>query len=158
MKVKDAFKVNNNGKNAYYCSESEYNEHIKEKQERENMIKLIRSILGYVDGMILPPILIKKINVLNKFYPSEVLSDCFDFNKDTISYWWNLEGKFSNEYGRVSYIMKIIESNINDQYIKWKNKKQIEKKNLINKNKTSIMNIDYEPKKRKSKDISSFLD
>ncbi|MEI2465148.1 hypothetical protein [Niallia taxi] len=112
------------GKNKYYCSKAEYNHFNIEKEKKQLLMKYIaEEVLGYVDGQIVPPILIKKIGDLNKFYDYEVIHKCFELNNDSIKYWIENKG-FTSEYGMISYIMKIIESNINDLYKQWKYHKQ----------------------------------
>lgn len=153
-----AFKVIVNNKNQYYCNEKEYNNMIKDKNDKNKMFEYIYDILEYEKGMVSPSILKKKINVLCKFYPYEVISQCFEDNLDTILYWWNLENKFNSEYGKISYIMVIIENKINDTYKAWKIKEQIKKKEIINKTNTVTIDFEEQTNSRKKKDITSFLD
>lgn len=111
------------GKNKYYCSQEEYDNYQHEKLKRENMLKFIaEEVFQYEEGQIIHPTMISKLSNLNKFYDNEVIHECFVMNKDTIQYWTSTKN-FSNEYGMVSYIMKIIEGSINDVYNKWKHRK-----------------------------------
>lgn len=117
-----------NGKSKYYCNQEEYENHINEKRKRDNLIEYIHNeILLLEEGQIINPIMIKKLNELHKFYDWEVIHKTFEKCKDSIHYW--IENKnFSSEYGMISYIMKIIESHINDVYNEWKFKKEQERK------------------------------
>ncbi|MFS0657495.1 hypothetical protein AB1L07_02555 [Niallia alba] len=112
------------GKNKYYCSQLEYESYTLEKEKRNNLMKFIaEEVLGYEVGQIVPPVLIKKIGTMNQFYDYEVIQKCFEVNKETIEYWLNNKN-FTSEYGMISYILKIIEGNINDIHKQWKYHKQ----------------------------------
>jgi hypothetical protein len=115
-KVKDVDK----GISKYYCNKEEYDNYNDEKIKRETLLKYIaEDVMDYEEGQIIPPIMLKKIGDLYKFYTYDVIQLCFELCKDDIQYWITTKN-FTNEYGMVSYIMKIIESNINDTYKKWK--------------------------------------
>lgn len=112
------------GKNKYYCNQQEYKHFNLEKEKRNNLMKYVaEEILGYEEGQIVPPVLIKKIGIMNQFYDYEVIQKCFEVNKDSIQFWINNK-KFTSEYGMISYILKIIEGNINDIHKQWKYQKQ----------------------------------
>src|SRR5690606_1236943 len=108
------------GKNKYYCSQKEYDNYNKEIENRYNLMKYIaEDILDYQDGQIVPPVLVKRISELRRFYEYEVIKKCFEICKEDIQYWMGAKN-FTNEYGMISYIMKIVEGNMNDTYNKWK--------------------------------------
>lgn len=151
-----AYKVVKGGKNHYYCDIDEYLEMEAKKKIKNDAIGSISLILGYGNDMISPPILLKKLNSLNKVYGYDVILETFIKNKDTLSYWWNLEGKFDSEYGKISYIMRIIENNINDVYKEMIIKSRIEKK-MDEKSVVQEENISNK-KIINSKDISMFLE
>lgn len=132
--------VEKNGKNKYYCSQEEYENHINEQNKRSNLIEYVHSeILMLEEGQIVNPIMIKKLNELHGFYDWEVIHKTFEKCKETIHYW--MENKnFTSEYGMISYIMKIIESHINDVYDEWKFKKDQETKVENKKIDVSILN------------------
>lgn len=120
--------TNEKGVNSYYCNQDEYEHMINEQQKRYDLLKYVaEDILAYEDGQIVPPSMVKKIGQLNEFYDFEVIYETFKQNKETIQYWINTKG-FTSEYGMASYVMKIIEGNINDIYKSWKYKKQQEVK------------------------------
>ena len=112
------------GKKKYYCNEQEYINYMREKDSKDELFTYIaKDVLQYEEGQILPPILIKKINELHNFYDYEVIHECFVICKDNITYWMTTKS-FTSEFGKVSYIMKIIENKINDVYDKWKFKQR----------------------------------
>lgn len=156
-----AYRVVVNGKNNYYCSEDEYDNMIIEKNKKKNlMIYIACEVLQYEDGQIVPPALTKKLSKLNEFYSVEVIHETFRQKRDDIHYWMKNKD-FSSEYGMISYIMKIIENNINDVYKVWKYKQQQLQKEKNNNTDVNMLNEVVEMKVNKSKknsDISAFLD
>lgn len=147
------------GKNRYYCNQQEFETYINEKVKREDLIKYIaEDVLDYEEGQIVPVVLLKKIQEMNKFYDYEVIHDCFKENQETIQYWIDTKN-FTSEYGMVSYIMKIIEGSINDVYKKWKFKKRQNQKQQVNSISLDIINeINTDTVKKKNKSIMAFLD
>jgi len=116
--------TNDKGLNKYYCSKEEFDNFQAKKEKRYNLLKYIaEEVLQLEEGQIVSPSMVKKISKLNEFYDFEVIHESFMVNLDTIHYWIKNKN-FSNEYGMVSYIMKIIEGSINDIYNKWKHKKK----------------------------------
>lgn len=116
------------GKNKYYCNKEEYdNLKLEQKKFKDLMVYVAEEVLGYEDGQIVPPVIVKKVRNMNKFYDYDVIHECFSINKETIQYWINNKN-FDSEYGMSSYIMKIIESSINDVYNKWKHRKTVEQR------------------------------
>lgn len=114
------FVYDEKGKKTYFCSQEEYNSFMINKFKKEALLKYITvEVFQYEEGQITPPILVKKINELNQFYDYEVIHECFLICKDDIQY--SIKNKrFNNEYGMVSYVMRIIENRINDVFNKWK--------------------------------------
>ena len=156
------FKVTDDkGRSKYYCNQEEYENYLNEKTKRENLLKFIaEDVFNYEEGQIIPPVLIKKISDLHKFYDYEVIYECFKENNETIHYWIGVK-QFANEYNMVSYIMKIIEGSINDTYGKWKFKKQQETKQENTSVDLDIMNQLDDKKEKVKKDddgILAFLD
>lgn len=149
------------GRNSYYCNQEEYENFINEKNKRKSLLEYIAlEVLNYDEGQIIHPIMIKKINEIHKFYDYEVIQECFKENKDTIQYWIK-EKNFTNEYNMVSYVMKIIEGNINDAYNKWKHmKKQMEKLKQDNVNLDTLNEIENNNINivKKKDSILAFLD
>lgn len=148
------------GKRSYYCSLEEYDNFINEKVKREILIKyLAEDVLNYEEGQIVPPVMLKKIKELNGFYDHEVIHQCFIEQRENIQYWIGVK-EFTNEFNKVSYIMRIIENNINDTFEKWKHKKKQQLKMENTSVDLDIMNqLDNSKVKKQSNDgISAFLD
>lgn len=154
------------GKNKYYCSKEEFENHQHEMECRYNLLKYVaEEVLQYEEGQIVPPSMVKKIQELHKFYNYEVIHKCFEINRDTIQYWITAKN-FSSEYGMASYVMKIIEGNINDVYKKWKYEKQRKQRKQKTKNNDNefimdfdvIENLHENNKESSNRDISNFLD
>ena len=148
------------GLNKYYCSKEECDTYKLEQEKRHDLMEYVAvEVLNYEEGQIVPPVMVKKIGELHKFYDYEVIKECFVKQKDDIEYWMNAKN-FQNEYNMICYIMKIIEGNINDVYVKWKHKKKQEVKMENNNLSVDIMN-DLENVKsthKKEEGILSFLD
>lgn len=154
------FKVREGNVNKYYCSKDEYENDLKVKQQRKELMEYIAiDVLAYEEGQIVNPIMIRKINELNKFYDLEVILETFKQSKENIHYWMNNKN-FANEFGMVSYIMKIVEGNINDVHSKWKHLKSVKIKQDANNLDVNIINDIEKVKvsKKKKEDILSFLD
>lgn len=155
------YKVNENGKNKYYKNKKIYDKYMKQKNDRDILLKYIAlEILDYQEKQIVPTILLKKIKELNEFYEYEVIYEAFKEKKDTLKYWINLDGKFNSEYQKVSYMMAIINNSINDIYERWKIKQQrLQKENSINVD-MNVLNDSEAVVVPKSEaiDISQFLD
>lgn len=128
------------GKSKYYCNQEEYDHFINEKTKREKLIEFILlDVFNYEEGQTVSSALFKKIKELNNFYDYEVIHKCFEEQKDSIQYWISVK-QFTNEFNMISYVMKIIEGNINDTYNKWKFKKQQEIKQENNSIDLGILN------------------
>lgn len=153
------YKVTEKGKNKYYCNKEEYDQFINEKKKRDDLRKYIAiEILNYQEGQIVPPVLIKKVNKLNEFYDCEVIKECFHQQKENVQYWMSAK-KDLPEYNLACYIMKIIESNINDVYEKWKYKqKQLQKQESANLDLGIINEIETVKPVKKNDSILNFLD
>lgn len=156
----DFFKIiNDKGKNEYYKTEEIYNQYIKNKKDRENLLKFIAdAILDYGEGQVLPTILLKKIKELNLFYPYEVIQETFKVKEKDLNYWMNKEDKFQTDYQKCSYMMAIIKNTINDIYKKWKCEQNVHK--IENNTDINMLNDidDTEVKKPINRGISDFLD
>lgn len=147
------------GRNKYYCNKEEYDGFIRNKEKRSLLLTfIVKSVLEYEEGQIIPPVLIKKIQTLHKFYDYEVIHECFNENLENIHYWIKHK-KFENEYNMMCYIMKIIEGTINDVYVAWKFKSQRKINEESNELNVEIINdIDNVKTKNTSNGILDFLD
>ncbi|WJV20807.1 hypothetical protein QU593_10355 [Rossellomorea marisflavi] len=155
------FTTDEKGRRKYYCSESEYNDFLNQKEKRYKLLDYIAvEILKYEEGQIVPPVMTKKIQALNEFYDYEVLKECFKQNKESIHYWIKVKN-FQSEYGMASYIMKIIEGSVNDVYNSWKHKKRVIERQETDKVNVDIMNqLENNTVKKNENDegILAFLD
>lgn len=154
--------TNEKGLNSYYCSKEEYDEREREKNKRYDLLKYVaEEVLQYEDGQIVPPSMVKRIEKLREFYIYEVIKEVFFLHKENIQYWIRTKD-FSNEYGMSSYVMTIIESNINDVYKKWKRQQEQQMKMDSMSIDTLLFNDSYiennTGSKSDKKDISMFLD
>lgn len=149
-----------NGKHPYYCTETEYNEHILiPKKTREKLENHISSLL---DIVFCPPVIKKKINELNSIYALDVILETFIRQDETIKYWLTNKS-FNNLYGKVSYVFSIIANNIDDVDKDIKSKRKFKKKledkddNIID---LSVFNTSTIVVNNSSKnnDISRFLE
>ena len=153
-----SFKVVRNGKNEYYCSEEEYNELLKEKEERNKCLELISSVFGIE---FCPPMVVKELNNIAKHYNYETIIDTFNDVEVKNTVGWFLDNNGFN-FGTVRYVFTIIENNI-DKIFKQRKKEleQIEKmlngsaKNTID---VTIMNDIEENETDKKKDIVDISD
>lgn len=155
------YRVDDGKKVKYYCNENEYMTFILEKEKRMILLDYIANeILELAEGQIINPIMIKKISELKKFYDYEVILESFKLNKGNIHYWMNNKD-FSNEYGMISYIMKIIEGSINDVYKKWKKQQEHQVKyenNYLEIDLDVMNNLPNVNAKSNTTGIQSFLD
>lgn len=154
------YKVREGNVNKYYCNKEEYEHNFKLKQQRKVLMEYVAiDVLGYEEGQIVNPVMVRKINELNKFYDFEVILETFKQCKENIHYWINNKN-FANEFGMVSYIMKIVEGSINDVHAKWKHLKSVKAKQDVNNLDVNILNDIEEVKvsQKKKEDILSFLD
>lgn len=147
------------GKSKYYCNKEEYDNMISERNKRTELLKYIAiEVLNYEEDQIVPPVITKKIKEMNSFYDYEVIHECFKMNKETIQYWITNKN-FDSEYGMASYIMRIIENNINDVYNKWKHSKKTEQKQENNSLDLEMINeINNNHKIERDNGILDFLD
>ena len=148
------------GKNGYYCSKEEYENYQDNIRKQKELKEYVASeILNYDEGQIVPPIMVKKLHDLNKFYDWEVIHETFKVSKENINY-WNSVKNFESEFGKISYIMKIIEGNINDVYKSWKYKKQQKLKQENNLVDLEMMNQldNHNTRKKNDNGILAFLD
>ena len=152
-----SFKVVRNGKNEYYCSEEEYNELLKEKEERNKCLELISSVFGIE---YCPPMVVKELNSIAKHYNYKTIMDTFNDKEVKSTVEWFLDNNGFN-FGTVRYVFTIIENNIARVFKQRKKElEQIEK--MLNGSEDniyiSIMNDIEENKTDKKKDIVDISD
>lgn len=103
------FRVSKKNRNIYYCNEDEY---LAEEREREFRVSTLQFISSEIwlepDYRMLPSVLQKNLNELAEIYSHEAIFRAVQKEKDTLHYWMNLDGKFSNEYGKARYFASIL--------------------------------------------------
>lgn len=109
LTVDIAYKVQQGKRNIYYCSEEEYTELAKKKEEQ---VKCFRNIAGILGVPVLSPILKKSINTLNEHYELIVIEKTFKEVEDTIR-WFMKQKATSNEFANAKYILTVVQNNIN---------------------------------------------
>jgi YHS domain-containing protein len=152
-----AFKVEINGRRKYYCSEEEYNDYVKQQDERQHCLDIVAK---YMRLKFATPYIQKEINKLKEYYDYIVIEKCFKENESTIS-WFLDNNDNSSEFGKCRYVFTIIQNNINKT--DKKHKKELEEmKQMFKENQNNIdidiMNISETQTTRPIADISSFLD
>lgn len=151
-----AYKVNINGRNKYYCTEEEYKTIQSEINDKNKCLETISTILNIP---FVPPMMLREINDLTKFYSYIVINRTFKDNEKNIR--WFIENRDSgSEYGKIKYIMTIIKNNINTTYKKYIKEQQ----QLVEMFKTNdkeidmdIINITNDKQSNDISDISEFL-
>ena len=176
----------------YYCDENEYKQ-LKDVLEQKKLLKeakklekelmlaekkkrteeyndlmkyVMQELLEYEKGMVFPTILVKRIQELAKFYSYILIKQAFYKNSDTIKWALKTYSHFT-EYQMMSYIMKVVEGNINDLYKQNKEhdkvRERIEKEMKSKESKIDaeiyhevVEEVKYVKKENKS--IQSFLD
>lgn len=105
----------------------------KEKKDWENLYFYVKKMLGYDENQALSSTMVLRLKGLltNKFiengniqdganYSYEVILNTFKFCSPTINKALKTNS-WSNEMHRFNYILKIVESNINNVYLRMKN-------------------------------------
>lgn len=155
-----AYKVIANNKNVYYCNEEEYQNELKEKQQKDNCYNTIKSILN---EPFVTPMMKKEISKLKGFYSYIVIEKTFKECEENIK--WFLNNKeYNTEYAKIRYIITIIQNNINTTYKKHiQDIKKME--NLFKKSNNNIIDVDLinnanenNLNNNNNNDISEFLD
>jgi len=139
--------INDKGKNKYYKSEEVYNEYMKDQEYKRKTIEYFLSLLGYEYSNYLK----KRLGELNEHFTYEIIYLAFIKQTDRIKYVLNDKLRYSTEQQKISYIIKIIESVINDI----KPFKQVEE-NSVEVNIEELNNIKIKLIKRV--DIRQYLD
>lgn len=157
----DAYcKKSNDGKNIYYCTEDEYQDSIKFKEEKECCYETIKDIL---EINFIPPVLIKKVNEISEFYEYKIITKTFKEQEDIIRR--SIQNKdFVSEFAKTKYIISIVANNIQKVKIKYIKEQQEIKKMFEIKNENIELDIineqhiqQVEVQDKNISDISMFL-
>lgn len=136
----EAYKVIQNGKNLYYCSEQEYmnyiNEQVKLKKQKDLMYKMVEYFIGKTTNTAL----FKEINMWLSVADYDTICNYLRDNKVRISS--AMRKEFSSEYAKIRYFSAIVKNNIND-YKPLQN--QVVKKAVD----TEVYDIKYVQKKKR---------
>ena len=152
-KIEKSLAYSPTGKAPYYCSKEEYDGIQLNLIMRKSTYTLLHDeILNYDEKQIIQN---KKLEELGKSYGWEVVFKTFKHCEKDINFWVN-QKNFNSEYNKISYIMAIILSHINDIYMQHKKEKNKKENNTyidIN-----MLNDDEAvPIKTNTNDISQFL-
>ncbi len=115
LDTKISYKViDKNGKNRYFCSQSEYETEEarkkKAKEDKDKVYRLICDIMGERD--IINTILWKEWTIWNKVADNEKISKYLEKNKDYLS---SMIGRLdSSEFARIKYLSTIIKDKIKE--------------------------------------------
>lgn len=154
--------VDEKDKRNYYCTKEEYDEYIKEINNKNKCEKYITDILNVP---FLTPMFKKELNKLRKYYSYQIIQRTFKDNLSNIR--WFLDNKAGdNDYANMRYIVSIILNNI-QKSAKNYNKEQ-ENMKLLFENSNDVKTLDIiddmynvnktNNNKKDIHDISMFLD
>lgn len=105
----------------------------KEKQDWESLYFYVKKILGYDDNQALSKTMVLRLKGLltNKFIENNNIENTANYSYETILNTFKLcspdiyrvlrTNRFKDEMHRFNFILKIVEKNINDVYIRMKN-------------------------------------
>ena len=115
LDTKRAYKVTDkNGKNKYFCSQSEYEAEEarkkKAKEDKDRVYRLVCDIMG--EKEIINSILWKEWTIWNKVADNEKIGKYLEENKDYLS---SVIGRLnSSEFARIRYLSTIIKDKIKE--------------------------------------------
>lgn len=128
LDTKEAFKVEVNGKNKYWCNATEYENELAQKQkiaeDKDKVYRLICDILG--EKEIINTALWKEKAIWNKAFSDEIIAKYLAENKDYLT---SAVSKLSGtEYAKIRYVSAVLKNSLRD----WKPKVEVvEKPRLI---------------------------
>ena len=139
----------------------------KEKQDWESLYYYVKNLLGYDENQALSNTMVLRLKGLltNKFiennniestanYSYEVILNTFKFCSPTINKALRTNN-WSNEMHRFNYVLKIVESNINNVYLRMKNvQKTKEEAENTSVDTVNHIGADYQ---RKTKEVNNKL-
>lgn len=104
-----AYKVVVNGRNNYYCNETEYKQWIYEKEIKDNTYLLIYDIFG---RKVTNTILFKEVNDLANIYTYKKIFAYLKENEQYLNH--VMQKSFTNEYAQIRYFSAILKNSMND--------------------------------------------
>lgn len=93
----------------YYCSEQEYEEHLKAKTVRDNTYNLINDIFG---RKVINTILFKEVNEISNTYPYQHIYSYLIKNQQYLS--GVMSKDFKSEYAQIRYFTAILKNSLSD--------------------------------------------
>ena len=141
-----------NGK--YYSSQIVYEQNLFQNEMRNKCIDKIFELFDIRKGMKISTIFFRKLAELEP-YGYDVVYNTIEHNSVSIE--WALNNKeFSSESGKVSYVMAIVQNNINDEY-KFK-QKQLKLQEKSAKIIEEPVDIEIVNNIQKTKDVSRWIE
>lgn len=113
------YRVKDGNRNLYYCNEDEYLDMLVDESNRKETLSFIVRYILPEQYRFVPPVMQKQLKEIADTYNWEVVLLTIMRDKDTLHYWMNRDGKFTNDFGRASYLSTIIKNNISSVYQKW---------------------------------------
>lgn len=104
-----AYKIQQNNRNKYYCSQKEYMRHQQELADKDILFDLINTLFGY---KVINSVLFKEITSIHECYEYSQIISYIKSNQDMIS--TMLNRNYTNEYCKIRYFVTIISNNIKD--------------------------------------------
>lgn len=144
----------------------------KDKDDWDALYKYVKNnVLGYDEDQIIPSKMVLRLKGLTQgkafannkrddkaHYSFEVVLNTFKYSMPDIQRALN-NVSFSNEMRKFLYIAKIVESNLNDVYIRMKNKKKIEEETAKEvKNAMAYKTPEFKPTIKKHNKQNKFAD
>ena len=127
LDTKEAFKVEVNGKNKYWCNEECYKVTVEEqerqakiKAEYDEIFELTKEIFGYEFQQY--SLLKREVDALNKLSTRQKIALYLKENKDWLSD--VMDKEFQSDFHRVRYYMTIVSGKLHD----WKPKVEVVEK------------------------------
>ena len=146
--------------NMYYCSKEEYDNYIKDKEDKIDCISYIVDLLKLDFNL---PVLKKELKEIEDKYNYIIIKRAFEYSRDTIE-WFLGRNEDCNDFNKIRYSITVVKGNIR-KVAKEYEKEMKDKEALFKKEDDfdiDIMNnIDNENNKKNNNnihDISSFLD
>ena len=139
----------------------------QEKEDWENLYMYVKNLLNYDENQSLPRGVVLRLKGLsnNKFMANNNIKDSANYSYKTILNTFKFcspqiqkalrTNNFKDEQHKVNYILKIVEPNINNVYIRMKNSERAkeEAKNTVVENYTHV-GAEYKPKEKKKDKFS----
>ena len=157
----DFYKVTVGNRNFYYCNQAEYEKHEQDKIIRDKIFRKIAVIWRLRSFELLPPIMKKEINKLADIYNYETVKIAIERAEQDLTYWMNVENKFTSDYNKTTYFIAILKGSYMNSAYEENNHKQNTQKEIeqeVNKEEiNNLNNIDTIVKTPTSRNILDFL-